>query len=197
MPTDPDKALVQHARLVALTARWREHLPAHAGGPFQDAVAVYLNDRLAAHESALRHGDVDEFDERDMLSERLLAGLKRANLLEEMNYRLDDFHERKPDVEASEELEYLQRENELMRALDLGLSLPQPGTSRFDGLLSRWEALDPRWIYHHGVDDGLARSLAAMAPIAEACLALAAGIADPDAYAPFAPPADETSVPRP
>lgn len=155
MPTDPDMALVQHARLLALTVRWREHLPAHAGGPFQDAVAVYLNDRLAAHDSALRHGEVDECDERDMLSERLLAGLKRANLLEDMNYRLDDFHERKPDVEVSEELDYLWRENELMRSLDVGLSLPQPGTPRFDDLLARWEALDLRGIYRHGLDDTL------------------------------------------
>ena len=85
-PADPAKALEQHARLLALTARWSEHLAVHAGGPFQDAVAVYLRDRLAAHESAVRYGDVDECDEREMLSERLLAGMKRAHLLEDMNH---------------------------------------------------------------------------------------------------------------
>ena len=194
--TDSAKALQQHARLLVLAARWHEHLVNCSGGRFQEAVATYLRDRLAAHESALRHGDEDECDEREMLSERLLAGLRRANCLEDINHRLDDFHERKPDVEASDELDHLRRENELMRSLDVRLSLAQFGLPGLDELLARWEALDPRGIHYHGLDDGLARTLAAMAPIAEAWLALASGIADPATYAPFVPPIDMVSIGR-
>ncbi|MFC6046876.1 hypothetical protein ACFPYM_03395, partial [Methylobacterium hispanicum] len=195
MQIDPAESLKQHARLLALAARWREHLVDCPGRQLQEAVATYLRDRMAAHESALRHGDEDECDEREMLSERLLAGLRRANHLEDINHRLDEFYERKPDVEASDELDHLRRENELMRSLDVRLSLPQFGLPGLDELLARWEALDPRGIHYHGLDDGLARTLAAMAPIAEAWLALAAGIADPETYAPFAPPGAAASGP--
>lgn len=197
MQIDPAESLELHARLLVLAARWHEHLANCSGGRFLDAVATYLRDRMAAHESAMRHGDEDDCDEREMLSERLLVGLRRANHLEDINHRLDEFYERKPDVEASDELDHLRRENELMRSLDLRLSLPQLGPAGFDELLARWEALDPRGIHYHGLDDGLARTLAAMAPIAEAWLALASGIADPGTYAPFPPPGAAASGPRP
>lgn len=125
---------------------------------------------------------------------RLLAALQRADVLEDISYRLDDFFERKPDVEASDELTYLQNELQLMRSLGMGIRAI--GGSEFDRILDAWERFDTDMIFHHGIDDSLARTLARMLPVAQAWLSLTAGLADVPAYV-APPPSDDGAAPTP
>jgi len=184
----------QLRRVNALAQRWDEHLPQPDVDLLANAVQIYSNDRARAAADAARHGDPDECDEREMLSDRLSAALKRADVLEDISYRLDQFFERKPDVEASDELTYLQNELQLMRALDLGIRTV--GGPEFDRILDAWERLDPNEIFNYGIDDSLARTLARMVPVARAWLSLTAGLSDVSAY--VAPArSDESTSPAP
>lgn len=184
----------QLRRVEALAVRWDEHLPQPDVDVLANAVQIYSNDRSRAAADAARHGDPDECDERELLRDRLFAALKRADVLEDISYRLDEFFERKPDVEASDELTYLQNELQLMRALDLGIRTV--GGSEFDRILDAWERLDPNEIFNYGIDDSLARTLARMVPVAQAWLSLTAELSDVSAYVAPAP-ADESASPGP
>lgn len=184
----------QLRRVKALAERWDEHLPQPDADLLANAVQVYSNDRRRAAADAARHGDPDECDERDMLCDRLAAVLRRADVLEDISYRLDEFFERKPDVEASDELTYLQNELQLMRALGLGIQTV--GGSEFDRILDAWERLDPNEIFNYGIDDSLARTLARMVPVAQAWLSLTAGLSEVSAYVAPAP-SDVSASPAP
>lgn len=175
-----DLAARQLARLTALAERWKHDLPADDARLLADAVRTYAGDRRAIAEDAERHEEPVECDDGEMLSERIAQAFVRADALEGIRYRLDDFFRRKPDVEQSDELSYLQDEHKLMRTLDLHIG--SVGTPRFDGLLSEWEQLDRGQVYYHGLDQGLAVTLARLVPLAGAYLALAAGTADVDTY---------------
>lgn len=175
-----DLAARQLARLTALAERWKHDLPADDARLLADAVRTYASDRRAIAEDAERHEEPVECDDGEMLSERIAQAFVRADALEGIRYRLDDFFRRKPDVEQSDELSYLQDEHKLMRTLDLHIG--SVGTPRFDGLLSEWEQLDQGQVYYHGLDQGPAITLARLVPLAGAYLALAAGTADVDAY---------------
>ncbi|MGU3404878.1 hypothetical protein [Methylobacterium brachiatum] len=189
-----DKAAEQLGRVIALAERWNEHLPQPDVDLLANAIQVYANDRSRAAADAARHGDPDECDEWELLRDRLSAVLKRADVLEDISYRLDEFFERKPDVEASDELTYLQNELQLMRALDLGIRTV--GGPEFDRILDAWERLDPNEIFNYGIDDSLARTLARMVPVARAWLSLTAGLSDVSAY--VAPArSDESTSPAP
>jgi hypothetical protein len=184
----------QLRRVEALAVRWDEHLPRPDVDVLANAVQIYSNDRSRAAADAARHGDPDECDEREMLRDRLLAALRWADVLEDISYRLDEFFERKPDVEASDELTYLQNELQLMRALDLGIRTV--GGSEFDRILDAWERLDPNEIFNYGIDDSLARTLARMLPVAQAWLSLTAELSDVSAY--VAPAlSDQSTLPAP
>lgn len=188
------KAAEQLGRVLILTERWDDHLPRPDVDLLANAVQVYSNDRSRAAADAARHGDPDECDEGEMLRDRLFAALRRADVLEDISYRLDEFFERKPDVEASDELTYLQNELHLMRALDLGIRTV--GGSEFDRILDAWERLDPNEIFNYGIDDSLARTLARMVPVAQAWLSLTAELSDVSAY--VAPAlSDESTSPAP
>lgn len=158
---------------------------------------TFASARAALARDAERYGEELVCDDRAMASDAIADTFRRADALEGIRYRLDDFFRRKPDVEQSEELGYLQDELRLMRTLELHID--SVGTPRFDGLLGEWEQLDQSRVYHYGLDQGLATTLARLVPVAEAYLALAAGTADPSTYmGEAAPSAEETSGgPRP
>lgn len=189
-----EEAAERLRRVIALAERWDAHLPPSDVDLLANAVQVYSNDRRRIAADAARFGEADECDESEMLRDRLLAALQRADVLEDISYRLDDFFERKPDVEASDELTYLQNELQLMRSLGMGIRAI--GGSEFDRILDAWERFDTDMIFHHGIDDSLARTLARMLPVAQAWLSLTAGLADVPAYV-APPPSDDGAAPTP
>jgi hypothetical protein len=187
----------QLARLTALAERWKRDLPDDDAALLPGAMRTFAADRAALERDAERYGEELVCDDRAMASDGIAATFRRADALEGIRYRLDDFFRRKPDVEQSEELDYLQDEFRLMRTL--GLHIDSVGTPRFDGLLAEWEQLDQTRVYHYGLDQGLGTTLARLVPVAEAYLALAAGTVDPSTYlVAAAPPPEEISGgPRP
>lgn len=187
----------QLARLNLLAERWKRDLPDDDAALLQGAMRTFATDRSAMARDAERYGEELVCDDRAMASDGIAATFKRAVALDGIRYRLDDFFRRKPDVEQSEELDHLQDEFRLMRSLELHID--SVGTPRFDGILAEWEQLDPARIYYYGLDQGLGTTLARLAPVAEAYLALAAGTADPSAYVAeaAAPPEEASSGPRP
>jgi hypothetical protein len=188
---------MQLARLTALAERWKRDLPDDDAALLPGAMRTFAADRATLERDAERYGEELVCDERAMASDSIAETFRRADALEGIRYRLDDFFRRKPDVEQSEELGYLQDELRLMRTLDLHIN--SVGTPRFDALLGEWEQLDQSRVYHYGLDQGLATTLARLVPVAEAYLALAAGTADPSTYLGVeGPPSEETSGgPRP
>ncbi len=187
----------QLARLTTLAGRWKRDLPDDDGGLLSGAIQTFASARAALARDAERYGEELVCDDRMMASDTIAETFRRADALEGIRYRLDDFFRRKPDVEQSEELGYLQDELRLMRTLELHID--SVGTPRFDGLLGEWEQLDQTRVYYYGLDQGLATTLARLVPVAGAYLALVAGTADPSTYLSEAEPSvEETSAgPRP
>lgn len=102
----------------------------------------------------------------DMFCEQAVDALERVHHTVD-KYRMEEFYNRKPDVEHSDELTFLRDEQELSKACDLFLdpTAPNGGFALFVEALNK---IRERWTetYNYGFDDGVRDTLKTALPLA-------------------------------
>ncbi len=137
------------------------------------AAVVKVRDDHAAQ--IAQDGEGDPLDLQDVFCELTSNSLEKVHHVAD-HHRLNDYFERKPDVEASDELTFLQDEDNLSKALSLSLDPASPH-SGFSFVIEGLSRLSEDWTktYNYGFDDEVRDTLKVVLPLVLMFLRVAAG----------------------